>query len=137
MGPTASPNNHRTGRPTQSPPSPPTGPPLVLTSEIDGQYQIAGSIVIDTVPGFENGGVVQRPRLFLDIPNLVDAPGPYLYLSKRPYSETKGGNLDDEDIFIPIDSAADGKFNVNGRFDQFLDEINDVSDLNEYANGSW
>lgn len=76
-------------------------------------------------------------RLRFDIPNLSNAPGPYLYLSKRPFSETRNGGLSDEDIFVPIDSGSEGQFNVKGRFDQFLDEIASVQDLQEYANGSW
>ena len=110
----------------------------MLTSDIDGQYQISGSITIDTIAGFENGGVVQRPRLLFDIPNLVDAPGPYLYLSKRPFSETQVGDLDesDGDVFVAIDDGTDGQFNVRGTFEQFLDEV-DADDLLDYAGGSW
>lgn len=77
------------------------------------------------------------PRLRFDVPELSDAPGPYLYISKRPYSETQGGKLEDTDIYIPIDSGSDGQFNVKGRFDQFLDEISSVQDIEDYANGSW
>lgn len=111
--------------------------PPVLKSEISGSYNIDGTITIDSVQGFENGQVVDVPRLRFDVPELSNAPGPYLYLSKRPYSETQGGKLKDTDVFIPIDSGSDGQFNVKGRFDQFLDEIGSVQDIEDYANGSW
>eukprot|EP00535_Pseudo-nitzschia_heimii_P007015 CAMPEP_0197189580 /NCGR_PEP_ID=MMETSP1423-20130617/20012_1 /TAXON_ID=476441 /ORGANISM="Pseudo-nitzschia heimii, Strain UNC1101" /LENGTH=130 /DNA_ID=CAMNT_0042641729 /DNA_START=216 /DNA_END=605 /DNA_ORIENTATION=- len=111
--------------------------PPILFSDVSGSYGIGGSITIDHVPSFQNGAVVDVARLRFDIPNLSDAPGPYLYLSKRPYFETRNGSLDDDDIYIPIDSGSDGQFNVKGRFDQILDEIQNVEDLQNYANGSW
>ena len=53
-------------------------------------------------------------------------------------SETRRGDLaDNEDLFISIDSGENGQFNVKGRFDQFLDEIDNAQDLEDYANGSW
>lgn len=113
-------------------------PPPILRSVLSGKYNLEGiSITIDYVQEFQNGQVVDVPRLRFDIPSLSDAPGPYLYLSKRPYSETEGGDLEDQDILISIDSGSDGQFNVKGRFDQFLDEIDNAQDLEDYANGSW
>jgi len=141
--PTRNPTKFPTEEPTQSPtqaPVPDSGSsslPPILTAELSGSYRIDGTITIDYVQGFENGKVVNRPRLQFDIPNLSDAPGPYLYLSKRSFSETEGEDLEDDDILIPIDSGEDGQFNVRGRFDQFLDEIENVQDLEDYTDGSW
>lgn len=67
----------------------------------------------------------------------MSAPGPYLYLSKRPFSETEGGDLVDTDIAIDIDGVANGSFTVDGRFEQILDEIENVRDLREYDGGSF
>lgn len=75
-------------------------------------------------------------RLKFDIPE-ASAPDPYLYLSKRPYSETKEGSLTSADIYIPIDEIGDGSFTAEGRYEQALDEISNVQDLNDYTNGSW
>jgi hypothetical protein len=110
---------------------------LILRSELSGSYNIDGTITIDYVQAFQNGQVVDLPRLQFEIPDLADAPGPYLYLSKRAYSETRDGDLEDQDVFIPIDSGSDGQFNVKGQFEQFLDEIENVQELEDYANGSW
>jgi len=110
-------------------------PPTVLTSTLDGAYSIAGTITIDSVAGFENGKAVNLPRMMFDIPNKINAPGPFLYLSKRPYSETRDSAVTAEDLSIPIDEGTNGYFNVQGTFDQFLDELS--GDLNDYANGSW
>mmetsp|Transcript_14226 Transcript_14226/g.35698 ORF Transcript_14226/g.35698 Transcript_14226/m.35698 type:complete len:491 (-) Transcript_14226:85-1557(-) len=141
--PSKSPTAMPTIQPTQNPTKPPTAEPTVsptkksltiLTSELSGSYGIGGTVTMDYVQGFENGKVVDLPRLQFDIPNLSDAPGPYLYLSKRSYSETRRGNLDPQDVLISIDGGDDGQFNVRGRFDQFLTQ---VQDLKEYTNGSW
>ena len=110
-----------------------------MTSNLEGSYHNGATITIDSVAGFENGQTINQARLKFDVPSVGAAPGPYLYLSKRPYSETKRGSLDPEfDVFIPIDNGTDEQFNVEGKYDQLLDEI-DVSsqDLNEYVNGSW
>jgi hypothetical protein len=143
--PTDVPSTNPTKLPTAEPTVSPTKAlvpassllPPILRSDLSGSYNIDGTITIDYVQGFQNGEVVDLPRLQFDIPNLSDAPGPYLYLSKRSYSETRGGDLKDEDVYIPIDTGNEGGFNVKGRFDQFLDEIENVQDLEDYANGSW
>lgn len=111
--------------------------PPVLTSALSGSYNIDGTITIDYVQSFQNGAVIDVPRLRFDVPDLSNAPGPYLYLSKRPFSETRDGNLEEQDIHVPIDSGSDGQFNVKGRFDQFLDEIEKIEDLQNFSNGSW
>ena len=74
-----------------------------------------------------------------NIPEVPRAPGPFLYLSKRPYSETfESRRLDgSQDIFIPLDEGEDGSFTLQGRFEQELDEIGSAEDLNDYVNGSW
>lgn len=134
------PSRSLTRNPTQLPTSEPTQSslfPPVLTAQVTGSYNIDATITIDFVQGFENGKVVNRPRLQFEIPDLSNAPGPYLYLSKRPFSETRRRDLEDDDIFISIDSGEDGQFNVRGRFDQFLDELDSALDLEDYTNGSW
>jgi len=108
-----------------------------LTASLSGSYRIGGTITIDYNQQFQNGAVVSVPVLQFDIPRLSSAPGPHLYLSKRPYSQTRRGNLSSDDIYIPMDEVAGGEFAVSGRFDQFLDEIGNVEDLNDYVNGSW
>lgn len=138
--PTRLPTQPPTRNPTKFPTAAPAGNspfPPILTAQVSGSYNINAMITIDYVQGFENGQVVNRPRLQFDIPNLSNAPGPYLYLSKRPYSETRRRNLEDDDILISIDSGENGQFNVRGRFDQFLDELHSVDDLEDYTNGSW
>ncbi len=138
--PTRLPTQPPTRSPTKRPTAEPTGHslfPPILTAQVSGSYNIDAMITIDYVQGFENGQVVNRPRLQCDIPNLSNAPGPYLYLSKRPYSETRRRDLEDEDILIRIDSGNNGQFNVKGRFEQYLDELGSVHDLEDYTNGSW
>lgn len=109
--------------------------PPVLTSSLSGDYGISGTVRIDYVNEFVKGELQPIPRLLLDIPAINGAPGPYLYLSKRPLSESRNRNLNNDDIYIPIDESG-GSFSVKGRFDQILDELS-LQDLNEYANGSW
>lgn len=124
--------------PTNPPVASPTSPPLpeVLVGSLDGNYNIEGTITIDYVTGLENGQVVDIARLQFDV-GAVRAPGPFLYLSKRPYSETQGGDLVAEDIAIDIEGVADGSFTKGGVFEQVLDEINNVQDLREYEGGSF
>merc|ERR1711897_32160 len=119
MGPTTTIDMDKSMSDT-SPEAPPA--PVVLTSDLQGSYNLDEvSITIDTVNEFRDGAVVRAARLVFDIPKLADAPGPYLYLSKRPFSESRRGNLDDDqDLYIPIESGTDGQFNVQGRFEQFL-----------------
>jgi hypothetical protein len=109
--------------------------PPILESTLTGSYGTQGTIRIDYSNEFVNGEVKAVPRLNFDLPNTVSAPGPYLYLSKRPFSETRGRRLDAEDIYIPLDQSG-GSFNVAGTFDQLLDEV-PLEDIKEYANGSW
>jgi len=121
--------------PTPAPVAPTPALPPELTSSLSGSYGISGTIKIDYVQRFVNGEVIDQPRLRFDIPKLSSAPGPYLYLSKRPYSETRRGGLESQDIYVPIDETG-GEFAVVGEFDQYLDEI-DVQDLEDFTNGSW
>jgi len=121
--------------PTPAPVAPTPALPPELTSSLSGSYGISGTIKIDYVQRFVNGEVIYQPRLRFDIPKLSSAPGPYLYLSKRPYSETRRGGLESQDIYVPIDETG-GEFAVVGEFDQYLDEI-DVQDLEDFTNGSW
>jgi hypothetical protein len=104
---------------------------------LSGEYQIGGTLTIDYRNDLVNGQVQSVPILEFDIPRLASAPGPFLYLSKRPYSETRRGRLTNDEIFIPIDSADGGSFSVQGNFEQVLDEIGNVQDLSDYQNGSW
>lgn len=124
--------------PTNPPVVAPTSPPLpeVLVGTLDGNYNIEGTITIDYVTGLKGGEVVDIARLQFDV-GAVRAPGPFLYLSKRSYSETQGGDLVAEDIAIDIDGVADGSFTKGGVFEQVLDEINNVQDLREYDGGSF
>ena len=113
---------------------PPPAP--VLVSELVGDFEIGGStITIDAVMGFEKGVVVNKPRVTFDIPSLVDIPGLYLYLSPLPFS--KAVEIDESrDVLVLIDQGTDGQFNVQGRFEQFLDEVT-LIDLEQYFRGSW
>jgi len=104
---------------------------------LSGSYRIGGTITIDYVQGFTNGAIVTLPVLQFDIPSLSSAPGPHLYLSKRPFSQTRRGSLSSDDVYIPMDEVSGGEFAVSGRFDQFLDELDSVENLNDYTNGSW
>lgn len=119
-------------------PSPTTTPlPEVLVSSLQGDsYGIEGTITIDYVMDLEDGVIVDKARLRFDVA-AVSAPGPFLYLSKRSFSETKGGNLDDFDIAIDIEGVDNGSFTMDGRFEQILDEIEDVQDLRDYEGGSF
>ena len=121
--------------PTPAPVAPTPALPPELTSSLSGSYGISGTIKIDYVQRFVNGEVIDQPRLRFDIPKLSSAPGPYLYLSKRPYSETRRGGLESQDVYVPIDETG-GEFAVVGEFDQYLDEI-DVQDIEDFTNGSW
>ena len=125
--------------PTNAPVVPPTAAPLpdVLVSTLEGDdYDIGGTITIDYVTTLEGGEAVDLARLRFDVA-AVSAPGPYLYLSKRPFLETEGGNLVDTDIAIDIDGVLNGAFTMEGRFEQILDEIENVRDLREYDGGSF
>jgi hypothetical protein len=125
--------------PTNAPVVPPTAAPLpkVLVSTLEGDnYDIEGTITIDYVMSLEGGQAVDLARLRFEVA-AVSAPGPYLYLSKRTFSETEGGDLLDTDIAIDIDGVANGAFTMDGRFEQILDEIENVRDLNEYDGGSF
>jgi len=124
--------------PTNAPVVPPTSPPLpqALVGNLDGSYNIQGTITIDYVAGLENGQVVQTPRLQFDV-NAVAAPGPYLYISKRPFSETQNGILTAADIEIEIDGVFDGAFTKGGVFEQVFDEIDNVQELRDYEGGSF
>jgi hypothetical protein len=112
-------------------------PPPALTSSLSGEYRIGGTLTINYRNNLVNGQIRAVPILRFDIPNLASAPGPFLYLSKRPYSETRRGRLTSDEIFIPIDSVDEGSFSVQGTFEQVLDEIGNVQDLSDYQNGSW
>jgi len=125
--------------PTMAPVPSPTTPPLpeVLVSSLQGDsYGIEGTITIDYVMDLEGGEIVDKARLRFDVA-AVSAPGPFLYLSKRSFSETKGGRLDDFDIGIDIEGVDNGSFTMDGRFEQILDEIEDVQELSEYEGGSF
>lgn len=131
--PTASP----TREPTLAPVSPTSAPVAALVGNLEGDsYNIAGTITIDSVAGIEGGQAVSIARLQFDV-NAVSAPGPYLYLSKRPFSETRDGRLVAEDIEIEIDGVENGSFTKGGVFEQVFDEIDDVQDLREYEGGSF
>ena len=112
--------------------------PQVLVGDIDGSgsYNIGGSITIDTVMDLKGGEIVDVARLRFDV-QPVSAPGPYLYLSKRPFSETRDANLNEEDVWIPIEGVENGSFTKGGMFEQILDEIGNVQDLKEYEGGSF
>jgi len=110
--------------------------PPVLTSSLSGSYSIGGTITIDYITQIIDGDIQTLPRLQLDIPEFSGAPGPYLYLSKTPYSQTRNRDwLTDDDILVPIDQGS-GSFSIKGRFEQLLDEV-ELIDIEDYANGSW
>jgi len=112
--------------------------PPILFSNLDSEdYNIDGTITVDYVSDFVNGNVVTRARMRFDIPEAARAPGPFLYLSKRPYSQSRGRRLDSSDIPIPMDQTGGGSFTIEGVYDQILDEIGNVQNLSEYTNGSW
>jgi len=137
--PTSSPTARLTFRPTPRLTPAPMAPqlPPILFSEITGDYNIGGTITIDYISNFVDGIVVSQARMRFNLPKVASAPGPFLYLSKRPYSETRGKKLDRSDIPIPIDESQGGSFTVEGNYDQALDEISNIQNLSEYANGSW
>jgi hypothetical protein len=139
FSPTIAPTKSPTKSPTRAPTPSPTRTPLppALTASLSGEYRIGGTLTIDYRNDLINGQIQSVPILKFDIPRLASAPGPYLYLSKRPYSETRRGGLSSDDIFIPIDSGEGGSFSVQGTFEQVLDEIGNVYDLSDYQNGSW
>lgn len=126
--------------PTNAPVVPPTSPPLpkVLVGTLEGEdYDVDGTITIDYVTGLKGGQVINLARLRFDVAAVRGAPGPYLYLSKRPFSETEKGDLIEEDIGIEIDEVNNGAFTMDGMFEQLLDEIGDVQDLRDYEGGSF
>jgi len=135
LRPSARPTQRPTPRPTPAPVAPQLPP--ILFSEITGDYNIGGTITIDYISNFVDGNVVSQARMRFNLPKAASAPGPFLYLSKRPYSETRGKKLDRSDIPIPIDESQGGSFTVEGNYDQALDEISNIQNLSEYANGSW
>lgn len=123
--------------PTLAKVSPTNAPVVPLVGNLEGDsYNIEGTITIDSVAGIEGGQVVSIARLQFNV-NAVSAPGPYLYLSKRPYSETRDSRLAAEDIEIEIDGVENGSFTKGGVFEQVFDEIDDVQDLREYEGGSF
>ena len=139
FSPTIDPTKSPTKSPTRAPTPAPTGAPLppALTASLSGEYRIGGTLTIDYRNDLVNGQIQSVPILEFNIPRLASAPGPYLYLSKRPYSQTRQGRLTNDEIFIPIDSVGGGSFSVQGNFEQVLDEIGNVYDLRDYQNGSW
>jgi len=112
--------------------------PPVLESSLSGDYGTQGTIRIEYSNEFVDGEIKPVPLLKFDLPNAVSAPGPFLYLSKRPLSESRGSDIASDDIFIPLDESASSgsSFNVKGKFEQVLDEVA-VADIGDYANGSW
>jgi len=143
---TPNPTTKPTSSPTRSPrtmapvPTSPPLPPNLVSNLESQQYNVDGTITMDYVMRFQNSEIVTVPRLRFNIPEVIRAPGPFLYLSKRPFSETsrRGSELNEEDdIAILIDEVSGGGFTVEGMFDQILDEIDNIQDLNEYINGSW
>lgn len=115
----------------------PVVPPTVLVGSLEGDdYDIEGTITIDTVMDLKGGEIADVARLRFNVA-AVRAPGPYLYLSKRPFSETEEGNLVEEDIEIEIKGVDNGSFTMDGMFEQILDEIGDAKDLKEYEGGSF
>jgi len=137
-GATRTPTVSPTQKPTLAPVSPTNAPVVPLIGNLEGDsYNIEGTIVIDYVAGLQGGEVITSAKLQFDV-SAVSAPGPYLYLSKRPFSETKGGRLvEQEDIGIEIDGVANGAYTKGGVFEQVLDEIDNVQDLREYEGGSF
>jgi len=112
--------------------------PPVLESSLSGNYGTQGTIRIEYANEFVDGEIKLVPRLRFDLPNTVSAPGPFLYISKRPFSESRGSDIASDDIFIPLDESASsgGSFNVKGKFEQVLNEVA-LEDIADYANGSW
>merc|ERR1712176_20836 len=111
--------------------------PPTLFSQLSGKYGIEGTVTIDYITEFQDGEIKSVAVMQFDIPAVNSAPGPFLYLSKRPFSETKNGGVTNEDVAINLDDGDQGGFTVMGRFDQVLDEIDNVQDLNDYKDGSW
>lgn len=107
-------------------------PPPTLFSQLTGRgYRVGGSITVEYRTDFVDGMVVHIPVLrFQDI-LAPTAPGPFLYLTRRPNNPR---SLAQEDIRVPIQGAVDGSFTVEGSFTQ--DFTFDV-DLAEFTNGSW
>merc|ERR1712232_496096 len=99
---------------------------------------MGGTIRIEYANEFVDGEIKLVPRLKFDLPNTVSAPGPFLYIIKRPFSESQGSDIASDDIFIPLDesTSSGGSFNVKGKFEQVLDEVA-LEDIADYANGSW
>jgi len=112
--------------------------PPVLESSLSGSYGTQGTIRIEYSNEFVNGTVKAVPVLKFDLPNTVTAPGPFLYISKRPIEESRGNDIASDDIFIPLEEGAStgGSFNVKGKFEQVLNEVA-LTDIADYANGSW
>jgi len=112
--------------------------PPVLASSLSGDYGTQGTIRIEYINEFVDGKIKSTPFLKFDLPDTVSAPGPFLYISKRPFSESQGSDIGPDDIFIPLEESAlsGGSFNVKGQFEQVLDEIA-LEDITDYANGSW
>jgi hypothetical protein len=113
-------------------------PVLVSALESD-DYNIAGSITVDYAVSTEviEGDSFTFPILRFNIFETVVDPEPYLYLSNRPYSETRKGWLSPDDILVHIDTSDDGSFTATGTFDQPFHEITDFRNLDDYADGSW
>ena len=115
-----------------------TSLPILESNLESARYNIAGSITVDYRNDLVNGQIETIPILKFDLAGVPRVPLPFLYLSKRPYSETRGGDLDPDDIFIPIDGAEQGSCTLLGAFEQSFDEIDTgTMDLSEYVNGSW
>jgi len=111
--------------------------PPILFSQLSGEYGIKGTVTIDYITKFQDGQIKNAAVIQFDIPAVNSAPGPFLFLSKRPFLETKNGDITNEDVAIDLDDGDQGGFTVMGRFEQVLDEIDNVQDLNDYKNGSW
>jgi len=135
---TASPTQTTVAPPSMAPPPAPPLPPILVSSLESFDYNIEGTLTIDYSFVFSGGELSSQPRLTLDLPVAASAPGPFLYLSPRPYSETRGTRrLTDEDIYIPVDETPDGSFTIQGEFQQILDELGSAQDVEKYTQGSW
>lgn len=101
-----------------APTRPPTAAeetPVVLFSTLSGGYGVGGSITLQYRRDICNdGNVANVPFLLFSNIAAPSAPGPFLWITRRPNQRFR--QIAQNDVYIPFDDTQDGSFTKSGTY---------------------